>query len=137
MIKLFGRTKCPDLEVSVPRWAGAPKVARARAREWCEECELSERNCDTVVLLLSELVMNAVMHADAPRERSVQINATLDSAVHVTVTDGGAQFPGPSDPDRPGGFGLKIDDSEAERWGITRNGATCVWFDRPLGAGTP
>src|SRR4051794_41279126 len=84
---------CAQLQVAIPRWAGAPKVARAHIREWCEGCAMPESKCETVVLLLSEAVTNAVMHADAPREAPVQVTAHLDDAVHVAVTDAGSAFP--------------------------------------------
>jgi len=122
---------CSKLELTVPRWAGAPNVARAQARDWCEACNLPERKCDTVVLLLSEIVMNAVMHADAPREEPVRITADMDGVVQVAVTDAGARFPARSDRARAGGFGMAIVDGEAERWGIERDGGTRVWFEIP------
>jgi anti-sigma regulatory factor (Ser/Thr protein kinase) len=120
---------CDRLQVSVPRWAGAPKVARAQVREWCEACDLPEPKCETVTLLLSELVMNAVMHAEAPRQEPVQITAAIDDALHVAVTDCGSTFPARSDPARSGGLGMVIVDTAAERWGIERDGGTRVWFD--------
>jgi anti-sigma regulatory factor (Ser/Thr protein kinase) len=127
--------ECNELQVSVPRWAGAPKVARARVRDWCESCELPDSNCETVLLLLSEVVMNAVMHADAPRENPIRIAAKLDDRLHVAVTDSGCTFPRQADPARRGGFGMGIIDRAADRWGIERDGGTRVWFDVPVAAG--
>jgi hypothetical protein len=61
--------------------------------------------------------------------------AASDRCVRVEVCDGGSGFDLPLDP-RPtgalGGFGLRIVDRMASRWGVAGDDGTCVWFELDL-----
>jgi anti-sigma regulatory factor (Ser/Thr protein kinase) len=88
---------------------------------------------DDAVLLTSELVTNAVVHAGTP----VQVTCKLvDGAVEVVVSDGHpAQLvpePPDSDPrptERTGGRGLLLPAALASAWGVVYGRASkAVWF---------
>lgn len=89
------------------------------------EADISER----LVLLASELVTNAVRHGGG----HIILRASFESpAIRVEVRDGGRGF----DAARAlapratsaGGFGLKIVDRLADRWGSQRVDGL-VWFE--------
>jgi len=85
---------------------------------------------DDAILMISELVTNAVRHTD--ELLSVHI-AMYGDTLRVDVTDDCPDLPFPPDPEHhaTGGRGLRIVDDLADRWGITRipaDGKT-VWFE--------
>jgi anti-sigma regulatory factor (Ser/Thr protein kinase) len=79
------------------------------------------------VLVLSELVNNAVQYGGAP---TVQVRVRFDEdLVHLEVRDAGRGTP-PTDSPEPGatGHGLQIVASLSEDWGWSRDGTgTVVW----------
>ena len=90
---------------------------------------LDDRKLETLRLLVSEVVTNAVRHggADAPLE----VRARWDGDVRVEVVDHGNGFlPAPRAGERhePGGFGLFLVGRLADRWGVEATDATRVWF---------
>jgi len=91
---------------------------------------------DAVVLMLSELATNAVLHAVTPFEVTVALGDD-ESHVRVEVSDGAGGYPAPqeTDADAPHGRGLHIVRTLAEAWGIEMRrdepGKT-VWFTAPL-----
>lgn len=89
---------------------------------------------DDVLLLLTELVTNAVSHAGVGPERSLETEVRKwPGWVRVEVTDpssGAASFGARSDGDSKGGWGLFLVDQIADRWGVRRTPTgTCVWFE--------
>ena len=85
---------------------------------------------ETLDLLVTELVANAVRHA-AVDQVSLKVLVAPD-AVFTEVSDAGAGFD-PTTLDGPRtdhtGFGLMLVEHLADRWGVTRDGAgTKVWF---------
>ena len=72
---------------------------------------------DTVTLLVSELVTNAVLHAGSDVEVSVRLTAT---AARIEVTDASPQAVAPRDAtdDEDSGRGLALVGSLARRWGV-------------------
>ena len=81
----------------------------------------------TVSLLATELVGNAVRHAGV--ESEVRVEATLKpSFARVEVVDHGHGF----DPEvrhHAEGFGLRLVDKLASRWGVDCDHSTRVWFE--------
>lgn len=105
-------------------------VAEARTRV-CEAIEphLSNGMDETLKLLVSEVVTNAVRHggSDGP----VELHASWNSEIRVAVQDQGDGFthtPRAGEPDEPGGFGLYLVGQLADRWGVETDGGTTVWF---------
>jgi len=100
-------------------------VAEARTRV----CDAIGGDIDTLRLLVSEVVTNAVRHGDSTRP--LEVHASWDSEVRVEVSDQGNGFtpaPRPGAPDEPGGFGLFLVGQLADRWGVERDRGTTVWF---------
>jgi anti-sigma regulatory factor (Ser/Thr protein kinase) len=106
----------------------------AAAREFVAEC-LTAFSTDTVSvveLLASELVTNAVLHAESEFEVDVITGPT--GTIRVEVTDFGGGEPvqrGPA-PSEPRGRGLQIVDALATRWGVVREESaeqTTTWFE--------
>jgi anti-sigma regulatory factor (Ser/Thr protein kinase) len=121
------------LEVTLERDPLAPSRARAAVTRFSRESDVSPNSLDTLALLVSELVSNAVVHSDAPPASDIQLCARLveRDAIRVEVTDQGSGFAAvPRDPARmEGGYGLFLVDSQASSWGIDRRRGNCVWFE--------
>ena len=86
------------------------------------------------LLLLTELVNNAVIHGSRSRRDDVSVDIwDWGERVRVEVRDEGPGFEWshpPVDPSRATGYGLVLVEAVAERWGIdTASGRTCVWFE--------
>jgi anti-sigma regulatory factor (Ser/Thr protein kinase) len=89
-----------------------------------------------VRLLVSELVTNAVRHANlAPGDTILLVFEVADHAFRVEVHDPGGGFvpraPAP-DPARPSGWGLYLVAELADRWGVDSDERTLVWFELDL-----
>jgi DNA-binding response OmpR family regulator len=85
---------------------------------------------DTVTLLVSELVTNAVVHAGSDVEVMVRLTAT---AARIEVTDTSVESIAPRDAaaDEDSGRGLALVETLAERWGVrpAPGGGKTVWFE--------
>ncbi|MEA2717873.1 MAG: hypothetical protein QOI99_2190 [Actinomycetota bacterium] len=111
----------------------APEAPSAgRARRFVDET-LRRWDCDdlldTVELLVSELVTNAVIHARSDVDVSVEL---LADRVRIEVAD---QSPDgirrrPLTPDGSSGRGISMVESMALAWGVTtRRAGKAVWFE--------
>jgi CheY-like chemotaxis protein len=92
------------------------------------EWELSEL-ADTITLLLSELVTNAIVHAHAAPDVTVRL---LPDRVHVEVADTRqtALYALEANDDATSGRGLALVEALAENWGsVSVTGGKVVWFD--------
>ncbi|AXE78304.1 MULTISPECIES: ATP-binding protein [Streptomyces] len=75
---------------------------------------------EDVLLVVSELVTNACLHADGPEELRIACTAKV---LRVEVVDGGAGQPAPRTPHRagrPGGHGMFIVQRLCLDWGVLR-----------------
>ena len=104
-----------------------PESAR-RARRALVQGGLDPDLDHTVSLLATELVTNSVRHV--PGHTRIRLEATMtEGFARVEVVDGGMGF----DPEirhEAGGFGLRLVDKLASRWGVERvPGETRVWFE--------
>jgi anti-sigma regulatory factor (Ser/Thr protein kinase) len=113
---------------------GGPRAA-AEARERLIACDglLGSADGHVLLLLLTELVTNAVKHGGEPVEVAV---IRSRERLTVAVTDPGAGFEWRGRPrTRPasaGGYGLLLVERMARRWGIEREeDSTTVWFELP------
>ena len=117
---------------------GGPAAARDARRALTEADGLpSGRVLEDVLLLLSELVTNAVRHGGVGRQDRVKVEAESGAgSVHVRVSDPGPGVRRGADGSHTesGGWGLLLVSKLASHWGVERRGAeTTVWFDYPLG----
>ena len=92
------------------------------------------RRMRDVRLLVSELVTNAVRHADLTAEDRIRLRAELHTGtLRVEVRDPGKGFqlrPPEPDPTRPSGWGLYLVDELADRWGVDgHDRGTRIWFE--------
>jgi anti-sigma regulatory factor (Ser/Thr protein kinase) len=108
----------------------APRRARSLARELLGD-RLDDRHRNDLLVLVTELVTNAVRHAGVGPEDVVVLHlAAAEDVVRVEVCDGGPGFePVPREPGPHGGFGLVLLRTLPERWGIATDDGTCVWFE--------
>lgn len=95
---------------------------------------------DTAVLLLSELVTNAVRHARVPQGREIgALFALRDDVLRVEVADASNVAPTPRTPDKDdaGGRGLLLVSTMADDWGVSpREGVgKVVWAELKLSPG--
>ena len=86
---------------------------------------------DTAMLLTTELVTNAVIHARS--EVTVTIRRAIDSLrVEVADTGGGSLQMRPASIDATSGRGLQLMDSLAAAWGTSAfDAGKLVWFELP------
>jgi anti-sigma regulatory factor (Ser/Thr protein kinase) len=89
-------------------------------------------------LLVSEVVTNSVIHAQAARPGEVTLDVwASEDVVRVAVTDRGPGFVAEDSP-RGGersGWGLMMVDRLADRWGVELGDGTEVWFEFARRAG--
>ncbi|WP_344972949.1 SpoIIE family protein phosphatase [Salinactinospora qingdaonensis] len=129
-IKVAYKEFSPSLE--------AVSEAREFVRETLRDWE-AERTSDDVILLVSELVTNAIVHAETTVELSVR---RLPEAVEVVVADrvpertvptvGALRIDAstsPGDETRSGGLGLALAGAIASSWGVSYSADDkAVWF---------
>ncbi|WP_298458701.1 ATP-binding protein [uncultured Cellulomonas sp.] len=106
--------------------------ARRWAREKFDAAGVEPAVRDLLVLLVSEVVTNAVEHAAPPLLLRIDVT---DEATRVEVEDRARELPILKDPEpsEPGGRGIKFVDDLATRWGTeppsTPDGVKTVWFE--------
>jgi anti-sigma regulatory factor (Ser/Thr protein kinase) len=124
------------IELELERTVQAPALARAAVTRRSEQLELDGALAQSLILLVSEVVSNAVRHSAGDPVAPIELVASFDAeTVRVTVTDAGNGFtPRPRDPARThDGYGLYLLEKVAERWGVESDGDTKVWFELPRG----
>jgi anti-sigma regulatory factor (Ser/Thr protein kinase) len=122
----------PPLELELERNVEAPAIARAAVSELSQHLHLSGSTSQTLVLLVSEVVSNAVLHSSGPKSEPITLMASATpDAVRITVTDSGGGFvPRQRDPTSiHDGYGLYLVDKAASRWGVDETAPTSVWFE--------
>ncbi len=114
--------------------AGLPSpVARARAFTAAALADwpwLDPGQADDTVLLVAELVANAVLHADGPLELVLDASP---ARLRIEVSDSSSVLPTPREPHRaglPGGHGLFIVRRVADQWGAAPHShGKSVWAE--------
>lgn len=114
--------------------SAAPALARALVTRTIGPSAREETLRD-VLLLTTELVTNAVLHAHVDETGTIELAARInDGVVHVAVSDPGATT-SPRvrevDVDVPGGMGLFLVEQISDRWAVEGGdgGPTRVWFE--------
>jgi anti-sigma regulatory factor (Ser/Thr protein kinase) len=130
------------LELELRATPDAPGLARAAVQEMCAPSGapgsggLAASQSQELVLLVSEVVTNAVLHSRGHADELLLTADLHDHAIHVAVTDSGHGF-GDDIKRHAGGYGLFLLDKLAGRWGVEsatgrEDPATRVWFDFDL-----
>jgi DNA-binding NarL/FixJ family response regulator len=123
-----------ESRVTLDREIQAPGAARRFVDETLRRWASGEA-IDTVELLVSELVTNAVVHARSEAEVAVVLRR---DTIRVEVADGSSDLPQPRDAKdyEPSGRGLKLVDALASAWGVdVVDDGKVVWFEIPRADG--
>jgi anti-sigma regulatory factor (Ser/Thr protein kinase) len=109
----------PTFRISLEQTAASPGRARAGVRSFIEEYELCTEP-EVALLVLSELVTNAVVHGATP----IQVIVTGEAGkLRIDVADGDNHSPRPQlrvgDAEQVGGRGLQIVNALSQQWGTT------------------
>jgi anti-sigma regulatory factor (Ser/Thr protein kinase) len=121
-----------ELELTLTATPTAAGAAREAVRTWLTD-RYDQETADKAMLLVSELVTNAVVHGAGPAP-SLTVDHVADGVLHVAVRDSSRHLPQrhPEVPDteQPGGRGLFLIESFATAWGWEplRSGKR-VWFE--------
>jgi anti-sigma regulatory factor (Ser/Thr protein kinase) len=111
-----------------PASAASPRAARRFVRDVLPVLPDPESS-DTVMLLVTEIVTNAVVHARSPVRVAVMVD---DSQVRVEVRDDAPQLPvlRPAAEEAFNGRGLLLLDRLSTQWGVEGDGyGKTVWFE--------
>lgn len=114
----------PVLDVQFPRRPERVAYARDATRQTLATWGTPAETAEAVVLVVSELVTNAVRHASsAPgREIALRLSRTPDRLIRVEVSDASNTLPRPrpATPDDESHRGLPLVAALATRHGVTR-----------------
>jgi anti-sigma regulatory factor (Ser/Thr protein kinase) len=115
---------------AVPRARGALDALRATA---------SAAAIEDARLLVSELITNSIRHGDLTPHQPIRFRVDVAGGnLRVEVRDTGRGFiltPRTSESADDSGWGLYLVSKIAERWGMSSDGGTTVWFEIPLDRG--
>ena len=112
-----------------PLSLGIVRRAVQGVREMC-----GDDVADRLAMIYSELVTNAIRHSGVRETDQLEVVLQIGpDGIRGKVVDAGSGF----DPDRvprrrpeqEGGFGLRIVEKLASRWGVENSGSTEVWFE--------
>ena len=120
-------------EIAIPTGSRAPGAARMVV-DHCLSGLVTQRILHDAELLVSELVTNSIDHGELGDGDSVLVSVylatdTLRLEIENRGTAGVVASSPRHDQPRRGGFGLKLVDLLAARWGVSRDRSTNVWFE--------
>lgn len=118
-----------EARTRLSRDATTPRAARQFVREALRLWDLDELT-DTVTLLVSELVTNAVVHAGSEVDVLVRLTGEM-ACVEVTDTSEVEPVPREAALEDASGRGLALVEAIARRWGVRPcpGGGKTVWFE--------
>ncbi len=129
LLETLGREPAGQTALHLPADLTSASAARAFTRESLAEWNVTDVVDDTL-LVVTELVNNAVTHARSECHLRLSVNAT---AVRVEVIDRSAETPEPLAPSntRDHGRGLHLVDAVTAAWGVERVDDTSkmVWAE--------
>jgi anti-sigma regulatory factor (Ser/Thr protein kinase) len=126
--------------VSVPHERTSVRIVRHAMADQLDAAGVARDERDDAMLVLSELVSNAVKHAAPLPSGEIRVRWEVrDELLHIEITDGGAGT-------RPhasvvalsalGGRGLDIVRTVSAQWGVTeREDGVTVWAEVPRSPG--
>ena len=121
-----------------PAWQ-APGLARRATREVLAAWRLAHLE-EAAILLVSELVTNAVRHAGTGGAPVILRLETTGTWLRIEVHDADARGPQPRTPTGldESGFGLVLVEAVADKWGVHRTAAgKTVWAELDARQGFP
>jgi anti-sigma regulatory factor (Ser/Thr protein kinase) len=117
------------LRLEVPCDPNAPGAVRAALRHVAR----ASWHSDDIVLVASELTTNAVLHSGCAETHKLEFQAAIGpDSVLVSVRDPGFSEQSASQRRSGGGWGLRIVDQLAARWGAERGDGYRVWAELAL-----
>jgi anti-sigma regulatory factor (Ser/Thr protein kinase) len=120
------------LELRFRHPASPTAIGRARhdVEDALAQADVDGRTSGDLMLLVSELVTNAVRHARSDRFE-VRLDVRPDRLRLEVHDEGGGFVPeiAPAE-DGTGGYGLFIVDRLADRWGVERDAGGVIWLER-------
>jgi anti-sigma regulatory factor (Ser/Thr protein kinase) len=122
--------------VTVPHEGQGVSLARHAFVSELTSFGVSDDVCQDAMLVISELVSNAVKHAAPLPGGEVRVRCSIgEDFVHVEITDGGAVTrpnPAVATVFALGGRGLDIVRTISHEWGVSAEGdSVTVWADVP------
>jgi len=113
-------------------------VARDFVASVAEHAYHDEAFAETLRLVVSEVVTNSVRHGQGGRDGCLELIVEAGpDRLRLEIVDEGPGFePTPTAglSDRPGGWGLFLVDSLADRWGVEASPRTRVWLEMSPGS---
>ena len=133
-----GETR-PDALLNVPHERTGVRAARHALGDQLNAAGIDSATRDDAMLVLSELVSNAIKHAAPLPSGEIRVRWSMaGDALHIEITDGGATTrprAGVAALSSLGGRGLDIVRSVSRTWGVTEGeDSVTVWADLPCGA---
>jgi hypothetical protein len=116
-------------ERTLRTWGGHGPIVGPGADTGDTDSGGDERLIDSVRLLVSELIVNAVLHAETSAVLRMRLN---EDCLRVEVRDGSTRrlCRREYEPNATAGRGLMILDAIADSWGVERAGeGKTVWFE--------
>ena len=128
--------------LTLPFAASSVGVARRRLMSDLIAAGIGDSAVCDVALVFSELLSNALRHADPLPGGSIEVSWRLDGdCVQVWVADGGGETRpelGEPTPGATGGRGLRIVAKLSRGWGTSHGDVgTTVWAQVPISRGPP
>jgi PAS domain S-box-containing protein len=117
-----------EFEERLPPQPASVAEARRLVRRLLERCEREDLT-EPAVLLVSEIVTNALLHAGTDIELRARVD---DRGVRIEVGDGSSHLPSRRSyaPTSGTGRGLLMIESMVDDWGVTRHAhGKTVWFE--------
>jgi anti-sigma regulatory factor (Ser/Thr protein kinase) len=122
------------LDAVIPAGIEAPRKARRLLQDVLPQ--LPAAQADDVKLMVNELVTNSVKHASVAPGAPIRVHIEIEGdALRGEVSDQGVGFRiRPMARERTGesGYGLRLVQEMADRWGLNVRDGTCVWFEIDL-----
>jgi DNA-binding NarL/FixJ family response regulator len=131
LLETVGQQHVARASVYLENHVQSARVARSFVRETLRSWGVTDP-LDDALLVVSELVSNAIVHARSSCELRLGLSPVI---VRVEVVDAGGGTPDPLPPSRtrPHGRGLTLIDAVASAWGVDPQvaGGKVVWAEIP------
>lgn len=131
-------TTRPSATVRLPFKPSTPSIARTKLAGFLTVHRASSSVIDDALIVLSEMVANAVAHGQPSDDGTMELAWTIDperQLLEISVHDdgqGGSLRPIDFDEDSLSGRGLSIINRVADRWWVDMSAGTRVGAELPL-----